>query len=191
MEKNIRQTSPQGSPHREYKSLSKRLETQEALSFLSSCNHWVWKLFLISINLAQAGHWDAFGEKTGQTDHRHTAQKQQPEDHQGHTVGRLFAHVRACSREAAFTQRHFQEQKNVQVSFSSPSPQDKHRTTCGNQCSADTPYLTSLYQSHLLPNSSVTALLSYTCFSPRVELISHQYYISQPKSFSGSHFLWE
>lgn len=57
----------------------------------------------------------------------------------------------------------------------SPALQHKHRTTCGNQFSVDTRYLTCLHQAppprpntHTHTSSGRIALLGHPCLSPRM-----------------------
>ena len=59
--------------------------------------------------------WRAVGlllEKRGQTAHKHTAWKQLPEEHLGHTVGRIVAVLRVHPRKIVFTEIPLQEQSN-------------------------------------------------------------------------------
>lgn len=60
-------------------------------------------------------------EKRQANNRRHTAWKQLPEEHLGHTVGRLFAYLRACYREAAFTETPLRT-KELAVTISLPYP---------------------------------------------------------------------
>lgn len=58
----------------------------------------------------RALHW--FWRKGRQTTHGHTAWKQLSEENLRNIVGRLFVHFRKHPKEAEFTERPLQEQKN-------------------------------------------------------------------------------
>lgn len=117
----------------------------------------------------------------------------------GHTLRRLFAHLRACPREALFTERPLQEQRNEQVLFPFPTPQHKHRANYRNQPSTDTCYLTCLYQAHCntpltpppstpLPHFDGTALPSQIASVPGQQIPSPRR-IAQPPTKTLSHNL--
>lgn len=84
----------------------------------------------------------------------HTVWKQRFKKCLGHTVERLFAHLRAHPKEASFTERCLWEQSNWSVPFPFTTLQFMHRATCRKQLNTHTSYLTSLHQA-LLPYALV------------------------------------
>lgn len=95
--------------------------------------------------------------------------------------GVIHSSWRACSRKTWFIERPLWEQGNWQAPISSPTTQHKHRTTCGNQWSADISYLSCFHQ--VLPPPRVRW---WSILSPPY-LPQSQYNMPQPPQNQPKH----
>lgn len=125
----------------------------------------------------------------------HIAWKQRSEEHLGHTVGRLFTW--SVSLRDSIRGGSPPGTRNWLATFPSPTPRHKHRATCGNKHSANTPCLTCSHQAQT-PYAPVETPFPVKLASVPVQQALPQKTgpnpcqrcISPPGSFAKPQFTW-